>query len=186
LQGIDSQFAFLVEIEKPLESADSQDDVYIDTNFVLNIVKPAHTISIIVVTLSGNENWKDQYLTKNNSEWKDMDSKDGAFTREGNFGIDEGIYGWKHLAYNGIIKTGNGSAISNAALTNGGMFIGPRYVLYDQSWSDSDLTNFDEPNNKVVDIIASLLDLDATEIYDKATANWSEFETTQMSSQQVN
>lgn len=178
LEGINPQFAFIVEIEKPLEAKENQEGVYSDANYIINIVKPAHTISIIVVTLSGKENWQDEYKDKHGIAWKDMDSQPGSFDRESAHTVTEGIYGWRHLEYNGVMKTANGSVISNAPLTNGGMFIGPRYVLYDQEWSDANLTNFDTPNNKVIDTISILLDLDEKELYDKATANWSEFETT--------
>lgn len=178
LDGINPQFAFIVEIEKPLEVVENQDDVYTDANYIINIVKPAHTISLIIVTLSGKEDWKEEYLAKHGTEFKDMDSQPGSLSRESGHDIAEGIYGWKHMGYAGQLMTADGAAISNAPLTNGGMFIGPRYVLHDDSYSDGNLGNSDSPSTPIVDAITTLLEADEVELYDKASAAISEFETT--------
>ena len=158
LQGINPQYAFIVEVEKPLDDTTAtQDELKSDTNFILNIVKPAHTLSILIITLSGSENWPQEYADKHGYAWKDMDSQDGSFGFMMNNITNEATYGWRGNEYDGIFKT---AIASNNSLTNGGNLIGPRYVLYDKMAADSELHGKEDFDtiNEIHDTIFALLD----------------------------
>jgi hypothetical protein len=132
LGNVKPQYAFIVEIEKPIEAPAEQGSLYEDTNYVISIVKPAHTIHLVLITLTGKENYRQQYLKKygidfSNSDKTEMDS---------DLNNTENTFGWKCVNYNGQFKTadvGQDEIFTNNSLTNGGLFIGPRYVLYDDS-----------------------------------------------------
>ena len=163
LQGINTQYAFIVEIEKPLDDTTAtQDELKSDTNFILNIVKPAHTLSILIITLSGSENWPQEYADKHGYAWKDMDSQDGSFGFMMNNITNEATYGWRGNEYDGVFKT---SIASNTSLTNGGNLIGPRYVLYDKMAVESDLHGKEDFDtiNEIHDTIFALLDFNLKE-----------------------
>jgi hypothetical protein len=60
-KGYNPKFTFLIEIEKPIEIAADYDILLRDLNYIVNIIKPAHTIGINIITLVGKENYKEYY-----------------------------------------------------------------------------------------------------------------------------
>lgn len=153
LEGVNPQFAFIVEIEKPLDVTADQESIYRDTNYVINIVKPAHTIHLSIITLVGKENYRESYKEKYGIDFSQSDES----IREMQNNMTEGIFGWKHLDYPGVLKTAGSPVITNNSLTNSGLFIGPRYVLYDNLHSYANLGGSDE-YGEVTDLIHSCLE----------------------------
>ena len=66
-------FVFVVEIEKPLNIILDEKSIYDDANYVINIVKPAHTLSIVVVSLTGEENYRNHYRNKEKIDFSHSD-----------------------------------------------------------------------------------------------------------------
>lgn len=132
LGNVKPQYAFIIEIEKPIEAQAEQTSIYEDANYVVSIVKPAHTIHLVVITLVGKENYRQQYLKKYGIDFSNSDK----ITMESDLNNTENTFGWKCINYDGQFKTANleqNEIFTNNSLTNGGLFIGPRYVLYDDS-----------------------------------------------------
>lgn len=163
LSGINPQYAFVVEIEKPLEEYAKQEDIYKDANYIINIVKPAHTISIVIITLQGKEDYRKQYLNKYGKEFENSDEQVKYLENI----ATEGVFGWKTADYDGVIKTSDNNVFSNKSLTNGGLFIGPRYVLQDNDKFFLDVTNTEKMKD-VVDSIILYLEKAVDDEYDGA------------------
>ena len=137
LKGVNPQFAFIVEVEKPLEDKEyTQEGLQSDCKFILNIVKPAHTISILIIVLSGKENWQQDYADKHHIPWKNMDTANGALKEEFDTSSIEGIFGWKHISYDGVFRPGK---FDKESTLNNGNLIGPRYTLYDRLHTDCNI-----------------------------------------------
>ena len=157
MQTVNPQFAFVLEIEKPIDAVVDQDELFEDVNYVINIVKPAHTLQIIIVSLLGKENYKDQYKDKYGSDYKNSD------ILEVDFEVDdkEGIYGYRCIGYDGQFLTNN-------SLTNYGLFVGPRYVLYDENQISTSVSLSEDANiNEVKETFYSLTQKHISEIIDK-------------------
>jgi len=60
-QGYNPKYTFALEIEKPIDEYIDQDILLRDANYVINIIKPAHTLSINIITIIGDENYKRYY-----------------------------------------------------------------------------------------------------------------------------
>jgi hypothetical protein len=171
IENINPQFAFVIEIEKPIGDSSNKDTIYKDVNYVINIVKPAHTISIVIITLLGTENYREQYKARTGIDFKNSDvmysspnEKDKKATRlESN--IYESIYGWKAPSYEGQFKTMDANLLANNSITNGGMFLGPRYVLYDESYESILLGDQHELYHELEENLALLLERDSEELY---------------------
>lgn len=131
------QFSFLVEVNKNIKTKIDQDYLNKSLKYIINILKPAHTLAFILITLSGSEDYK-KYFAKYKPfgiEFKDSDEYYTKFdwgSFDNNDGIQEGTYGWKHVSYTGNLRTHNIDLNNNNSLLNGGIPIGPRYVLNDE------------------------------------------------------
>lgn len=60
-EGLSPQFSFILEIEKPLEDYAEQANLIRDANYIVSIIKPAHTINLIVTTLVSDESYRKSY-----------------------------------------------------------------------------------------------------------------------------
>ena len=161
--GMNPQFTFVVEIEKPIEDSIDQASVYSDTMYILSIVKPAHTIGVIIVLLAGTENYRDQYASNNgvlldNADISRMDLEEKAV---------ESIFGWRYGNYPGQFSTMDTNIISNSSLTNGGLLLGPRYVLYDNVFCSCDFSDKNDiyPKQNLEETMLSLLNILGNEQY---------------------
>lgn len=147
------QYAFVVEIEKPIDVPAELDVILEDANYVINIVKPAHTIQFVIVMLSGEENYKTYYQNKYGKEFTQDASQ---YDVDANLNNIEGIYGWKALNYDGQFKTtdtNNNDIFANNSLTNGALLLGPRYILYDECIN---LIEYN-PSEKYAEIVDELI-----------------------------
>jgi hypothetical protein len=163
LAGVNPQYAFVVEIEKPLEEYAEQESIYRDTNYIINIIKPAHTISIVVITLQGKEDYRKGYAAKYGKEFENSDESIRYMENI----VTEGIYGWKAANYSGVVDTSDANILSNNRMTNGGLFIGPRYVLQDNNNIFLDVTST-EKMKEVIDSIIWYLNKDVEDVYEGA------------------
>lgn len=59
--GYNPKYTFLLQIEKPIESTIDTSSLVEDANYIINIIKPAHTIGIYVVNLKGEEDFRHYY-----------------------------------------------------------------------------------------------------------------------------
>ncbi|MNO11550.1 hypothetical protein D3C76_11410 [compost metagenome] len=59
--GYNPKYTFLLQIEKPIESTIDTSSLVDDANYIINIIKPAHTIGIYVVNLKGEEDFRHYY-----------------------------------------------------------------------------------------------------------------------------
>lgn len=60
-EGYNPKYTFALEIEKPIDEYVDQDILLRDANYVINIIKPAHTLSINIITIVGEENYRRYY-----------------------------------------------------------------------------------------------------------------------------
>lgn len=65
-KDINYQYSFVLEIEKPVEAFADQQVLIRDANYIVNIIKPAHTISIIITTIVGEESYRQSYRERFN------------------------------------------------------------------------------------------------------------------------
>ena len=151
-------FSFIIELEKPLEDESmTQEEIMEDTAYVLKLIKPAHTLGILVIILTGSERWDTYYAQRYGIDWHDMDGTN--LTVELGQGFNEGTFGWKHINYPGNIQIApiSDSVVSNAPLTNNSALIGPRYVLADHS-----MVEIDDKNNELYDLSVNIKDYIST------------------------
>lgn len=127
----DNQYKFTVEIEKPIDDTTSSDNLYDDVKFVTDIVKPAHTIPIIMIVLVGEEDYKDWYKDKYGIDFSSSD----VIEVEEKYFDNENLYGWKLNGYNFVFKTYN-TNVSSQTNINSAFPIGPKYTLYDREIYD--------------------------------------------------
>lgn len=132
-----SQFKFYIEIEKPIEFSNTDYQLENDVKYVLNIVKPARSLIELTIALSGKENYKEHYLNKYGHELKDSD----VLERKLEVNNKENKYGWKYRDYIGQLKTAGSSVIENNCLINGGLVLGPRYILYDNFYAEANFSS---------------------------------------------
>lgn len=60
-QGYNPKFTFAIEIEKPVDEYVDQEILLRDVNYVVNIIKPAHTLTINIITIIAEENYRRYY-----------------------------------------------------------------------------------------------------------------------------
>jgi hypothetical protein len=162
LNNTNPEFSFVVEIEKPITNKGDQREIIEDTNYIIDIIKPAHTIHLIVVTLTGDEDYRSQYLDKHDKPFKNSDEPNKYIENN----IDEGIYGWKEYDYPGKLETASSGINNNSGLTNSGILIGPRYVLHDKSSSKMNIDNKEQYENEIKEKIYRSLYKNINEIYE--------------------
>lgn len=131
--GIHAQFAFIVEVSKNVDIGIDQESLNRDLKYIINILKPAHTLSFFVIILTGTENYKEWYYKNHGIEFKDMDNVKFDGDMGGEKGTAEGQYGWKHFGYRGTFHTFNWQDKKNNSRLNGGALIGPRKILQDNN-----------------------------------------------------
>ena len=149
INEINPLFSFIIELEKPLEDTSmGQDELMEDTAYVLQLVKPAHTIGILIIILTGSERWDTFYAQRYGIDWHEAD-EDGLSASFGQ-DLNEGTFGWRHHSYPGNFTLSNG-VVSNSSLTNNGALIGPRYVLADHAIIEND-----NKNNELFDMSREL------------------------------
>lgn len=130
--NVDWQFSFILEIEKPVDSFADQSSLIRDANYIVNIIKPAHTISIIITTIIGEESYRQYYRDKYNID--DLESQLTNTELPDYYGMDkmsaeasikhtDNIYGYKYK--------GDGIFGTNSSLIGGNDLIGPVYDLKD-------------------------------------------------------
>ena len=129
--GIYTQFAFIVEVSKNIDIGLDQSVLNRDLQYIVNILKPAHTLSFIVVILTGSENYREQYYSKYGIEFRNMDESNFDGQLGGANGKHEGIFGWKHNDYQGCFHTYNYKTKKHQSKLNSGILIGPRKTLQD-------------------------------------------------------
>ena len=124
----ENQYSFVVEVEKDIESNISTDKLYDDIRMLVDIVRPAHTIPIIMVVLIGKEDYGDWYENKYGIPWKDsdIDNWDLLSFEETN------KFGWKSIDYDLVFH-------NNQHLLNSSHVIGPKYTLHDNDWWNSNI-----------------------------------------------
>lgn len=59
--GYNPMFTFALEIEKPVDEYVDQKTLMRDANYIINIIKPAHTLTINIIVIVGEENYKKYY-----------------------------------------------------------------------------------------------------------------------------
>ena len=139
MSGINPMFSFIIELEKPLEDQSmTQDELMEDTAYVLKLVKPAHTLGILVIILTGSERWDTYYNQRYGINWYEADETD--LTTEFGASFNEGTYGWRHFNYAGNFHVSN-SVVTNSHLLNNSALIGPRYILADHSIMEASSDN---------------------------------------------
>lgn len=125
----ENQYSFVVEIEKDLESTIDTEKLYDDIKMVTDIVRPAHTIPIIMVVLVGKEEYGDWYENKYGIPWKDSDVEDWKLL----FLEETNKYGWKANNYDLVFNP-------NIHELNSAHVIGPKYSLHDNEYFHSFVT----------------------------------------------
>lgn len=126
----DNQYRFTVEIEKSIDSTAEITEVYSDVKEVTNIVRPAHTIPIIMIVLVGEENYREWYKERYGV---DFSNSDNLLIEKKDF-EESNVYGWKNIDYDFVLKaTSDGK---NSTNTNSAFPIAPKYTLYDRDWVD--------------------------------------------------
>lgn len=149
-----TQFLFAIQIEKPLDINSSQKEIERDVDYVIDIVKPAHTLRLLIISLAGDENYKDQYEDNHGIEFKNSDKLSNF---DYNQSINEGTFGWKSKDYDGQFKTAGSSNIEFDPLINGGLFLGPRYALFDDMLAEGKLNNSETVIKDWLETMDSLL-----------------------------
>ena len=154
--GVYPKWSFIIEIEKPIDDKTTKEDLEEDAFTVLRIVKPAHTLGLLIIVLSGEEDWKSQYYDKYKTSWETMD--ENGLSIDGAISILEQKYGWRSTNYSGTFQPG---IYSNQPLLNNGVLLGPRYVLFDKSEFTIELAKGDRyiVPNKVLEDISYLLNV---------------------------
>jgi len=125
----ENQYSFVVEVEKDLESTIDTEKLYDDIRLVTDIVRPAHTIPIIMVVLVGKEDYGDWYENKYGIPWKDSDVEDWKLL----FFEETNKYGWKANNYDLVFNP-------NKHDLNSAHVIGPKYTLHDIDYVHSFIT----------------------------------------------
>ena len=168
--GVFPKWSFIIELEKPIDDPTSQSDLESDAFTVLRIVKPAHTLGLLIISLVGEEDWKSQYYDKNKVLWETMD--ESGFEMEFESLSIEQKFGWRAPNYTGNFQPG---VYSNQPLLNNGVLLGPRYVLFDIAEFDVDLIKGDKyiVPNKVQEEIEYLLQIEKVDIYDTPDESYS-------------
>lgn len=136
---IHSQYGFVLEIEKPLDKFADQNALMRDVNYIVNIIKPAHTISIIIMTLIDEENYKTSYYERfkdiktpnpeiiidpKNPDYYNLYGME-EYSVDTNLIYKENIYGYDYKSEN-VFTTG-------ISLIGGTDLIAPIYFLEDKS-----------------------------------------------------
>lgn len=129
--GIHTQFAFIVEVSKNIDVKMDQEILNRDLKYIINILKPAHTLSFVVIILSGTEDYKKQYYENHGIEFKNMDKFKFEGDMGGKDGTLEGKFGWKHIDYTGTFHTFDWKKRKHVSKLNGAIPIGPRKILND-------------------------------------------------------
>lgn len=148
-KNVKSDFVFVVEIEKPIDEYGVEEYIHDDANYVLNIVKPAHTLSIVIVSLTGEENYQKYYLNRYGKNFSNGD-KLKEITPENKF--KEGVFGWSwdktDNNYNQLKLSPKDNEINNNSYLNSNSLLGPRYRLNDKLLQRTENINFfDLANN---------------------------------------
>lgn len=63
-QGYNPKFTFLLEIEKPVEVYADNTTLQRDANYIIGILKPAHTIGLHIINLTANEDFRLYYAVE--------------------------------------------------------------------------------------------------------------------------
>lgn len=159
-KDIDYQYSFVLEIEKPVEAFADQRALIRDANYIVNIIKPAHTISVIITTLVGDESYRQSYRErfKINEQEQNLPEELRQFGLPDYHGMDvvqteaelnhrDNTYGYK---YKGDGVFGVGSLIGGPDL------IGPVYFLQDvrQDWYFEQWLNteFEKPDVELANV----------------------------------
>ncbi|MFW6014940.1 MAG: hypothetical protein ACOCRK_00720 [bacterium] len=152
-----SDFVFVVEVKINIDKYHGEHDITEDANYILNIIKPAHTISIIIQSIEGREDYREYFKKMHNNLFKDSD----RLEIYPNHMIKEGVYGWE-LARQ--FKTANVNDIENSTKLGSNWLIGPKYILVNQL----DVDIFFEEEPAFEDIIeAPIFGPICSDIYDK-------------------
>lgn len=126
----DNQYRFTVEIEKSIDDTTDITQVYSDVREVTDIVRPAHTIPIIMIVLVGEEDYKQWYKDRYG---EDFSNSDKVLIEKRDF-EESNVFGWKNINYDFVLKaTADGK---NSTNTNSAFPIAPKYTLYDRDWID--------------------------------------------------
>lgn len=125
----DNQYRFVVEVEKTLDDDLDMSTVYKDVLDAVNIVRPAHTIPIIMIVLVGSEDYQDWYETKYGIPFEDSARLEADIVRfeEANH------YGWKAYSYDYVFQP-------NKSNLNSAYQLAPKYTLYDRDYFESIIT----------------------------------------------
>lgn len=166
------QFTFIIELEKPVEdNSYTQEELMEETAYVLKMIKPAHTIGLLVLSLGGSDSWETYYNKRYNIDWHDMDDPGNeGFTADLFKIFSEGKFGWKSTdSVNNFIispnNNNNGIYTTNSYI-NGGNFLGPRYTLFDNAYLHEEKTIDDYyHNNNLREELIRAIGVDAVEEY---------------------
>lgn len=157
-----TQFVFALEIEKPLDVTSTYEEIISDVDYVIDIVKPAHVLRLIIISLVGTENYREQYEYRFNRKFQDSDVLQG-------FNIDkdfiEGTFGWRNRDYDGQVKTAGSEFIEYDPLINGGLFLGPRYLLFDDMTAEIKINYVETIIKDWLEELDSLLSFERDETY---------------------
>lgn len=66
-------YTFWIEITKDLEKYTEQVDIIEEFRYIINIIKPAHTLAMLMLKMSGEENYRNSYLNKYNTFFTNAD-----------------------------------------------------------------------------------------------------------------
>ena len=150
--GINPQYLFVVEVNKNLDVNIDQQILNRDITYVVNVLKPAHTLSFLIVILTGEENYPEWYEKThfdnvgNKIKFENLDTlEDFEINYANGEGITEGIYGWDHYS-NSIFKTFNQTNINNSVI--GKTPIAPSYFVNDKNFIELTQDN----NKELIDM----------------------------------
>lgn len=171
-EGLNPQFSFILEIEKPLEDYAEQANLIRDANYIISIIKPAHTINLIVTTLVSDESYRKSYRERFNideiqshlppeqqlvglPDYYNMDIVD----IQSSLNYKDNYYGYHHRGP-GIFTTLKSKIVGTDV-------IAPKKTLYDYSITDFDLIKTETVSKPSTEMEAILLD--RSEVYNTLT-----------------
>ena len=126
-QSFDAQYAFTVEVHKPIDAKLNVDMVTADARMAADITRPAHTVPIVMIVLTGDEDYKDWYDERQGRPFAEAD--DALFLPT--IRLSGNQFGWKANGYELVFRTANTTDQQPQwPKANGVLPLGPRHTLF--------------------------------------------------------
>ncbi len=123
-QSFDAQYAFTVEVHKPIDAKVDVDMVTADARMAADIVRPAHTVPIVMIVLTGDEDYGDWYEERNGRPFAEADDVLYMPTIR----LSGNQFGWKANGYELVFRTAD--TATGQPHANGVLPLGPRHTLF--------------------------------------------------------